>query len=85
MWCVVVIKGKGREERLDVYSFLLLPLTRVSLVAQMVKNLPARWENLVQSLGWEDPLEKGKGTHFSIISWKIQWTEEPGRVQSLGL
>ena len=92
VWCVVVIKGKGRVERLDAYSSLLLPLTRVflvawniSLVAQMVKNLPARWENLVQSLGWEDSLEKGKATHSSILAWKIPWTEEPGRLQSMGL
>ena len=66
-----------------INNFLILN-HYLALVAQMVKNLPARWENLVQSLGWEDPLEKGKGTHFSIIFWKIQWTEEPGRVQSLG-
>ena len=43
----------------------------VSLVAQMIKNLPAMWETLVQSLGWEDPLEKGMGTHSSIFAWRI--------------
>ena len=42
-----------------------------SLVAQLVKNLPAMWETWVQSLGWEDPLEKGKATHFSILAWRI--------------
>ena len=56
----------------------------VSLVVQMVKNLPARWETLVQSLGQEDPLEKGMATHSSILAWEIPWTEEPGRVQSMG-
>ena len=45
-----------------------------SLVAQMVKNLPAMWGNLGSSLGWEDPLEKGKATHSSILAWKIPWT-----------
>ena len=41
---------------------------------QVVKNPPAVWETWVQSLGWEDPLEKGKGTHFSILAWRIPWT-----------
>ena len=45
-----------------------------SLVAQLVKNLPAMWETWVQSLGWEDPLGKGKATHSSILAWKIPWT-----------
>ena len=49
-----------------------------SLVAQMVKCLPAMWETWVQSLGWEDPLEKGMATHSSILPWKITWMEEPG-------
>ena len=44
----------------------------------MVKNLPAAWETLVRSLGWEDPLEKGMATHSSILAWRIPWTEEPG-------
>ena len=45
-----------------------------SLVAQLVKNLPAMRETWVQSLGWEDPLEKGKATHSSILAWRIPWT-----------
>ena len=45
-----------------------------SLVAQMVKNLPAMQETQVQSLGWEDPPEKGKATHSSILTWRIPWT-----------
>ena len=50
----------------------------------MVKRLPAMWEIRVQSLGWEDLLEKEMATHSSILAWKIPWTEEPGRVQSMG-
>ena len=46
----------------------------VSLVAQMIKNLPAMRETWVQSLDWEDPLEKGMATHFSILVWEIPWT-----------
>ena len=45
-----------------------------SLVSQLVKNLPAMWETWIWSLGWEDPLEKGKATHSSILAWKISWT-----------
>ena len=55
-----------------------------SLVAQMVKNPPAMQETRVQSLGWEDPLEKETATHSSILAWRIRWTEEPGRLQSVG-
>ena len=51
-----------------------------SLVAQMVKSLPAMQETQVQSLGWEDPLEKGMPTHSSILAWRIPWTEELGRL-----
>ena len=53
-------------------------------VAQMVKNLPAIQETPVQSLGWEDPLEKGMETHSSVLAWRIPWTEEPGGLQSIG-
>ena len=56
-----------------------------SLVAQMVKRLPTVWETRVRSLGWEDPLEKAMAPHFSTLAWKIPWTEEPGRLQSMGL
>ena len=45
-----------------------------SMVAQLVKNLPAMQETWVQSLGWQDPLEKGKATHSSVLAWRIQWT-----------
>ena len=56
-----------------------------SLVAQRVKHLPAIWKTWVQSLGWEDPLEKEMLTHSSTLAWKIPWMEEPGRLQSMGL
>ena len=57
----------------------------VSLVAQSVKNLPAVQETPVQSLGQEDSLEKEMATHSSILAWRIPWTEERGRLQSMGL
>ena len=53
-------------------------------MAQMVKNVPAVQKTQVQSLGWEGPLEKGVATHSSVLAWKIPWTEEPGRLQSMG-
>ena len=59
-------------------------ITGASLVAQMVKNLTAVWETQVQSLGWKDPLEKGMAAHTSILIWRITWTEETGRLQSMG-
>ena len=55
------------------------------MVAQMVKNLPAMRKTQVQSLGWHDPLEKEMATCSSILAWEIPWTEEPGRLQSMGL
>ena len=55
-----------------------------SLVAQMVKNLPAVRETQVQFVGWEDPLQKGTATHCRILAWRIPWTEDPGGVQSMG-
>ena len=57
----------------------------VSLVAQMVKNLPMMQETWVQSLAWEDPLERGMATRSSILAWRIPWTEEPGGLKSTGL
>ena len=57
---------------------------RASLVAQMVKNLPAMQETQVQSLGWEGILEKEMATHSSILVWTIPWAEEPGGLQSMG-
>ena len=60
-------------------------LSWVPLVAQTVKNLPAIQETQVQSLGWEDSLEKGMATHSSILAWRIPWTEEPGGLWSMEL
>ena len=54
-------------------------------MAQIVKNLPAIQETWVQPLGQEDPLEREMAIHFSIISWRIPWTEEPGGLQFMGL
>ena len=71
-------------------SFLINPIFAFehvimsSLVAQTVKNLPAIWETQVWSVGWEDALEKGMATHSSVLAWRIPWTEEPGRPQSMG-
>ena len=55
------------------------------LVAQMVKSPPAMQETWVQSLGWDNPLEKGMTTHSSILAWRIPWTEELVGLQSIGL
>ena len=60
-------------------------LLGASLVAQRIKRLPAMQETRVQSLHWEDPLEKEIATHSSILAWRIPWTEEPGGLRSTGL
>ena len=58
---------------------------QINRLAQLVKNLPAMQEIWVQFLGWEDTLEKEMATHSSILAWRIPWTKEPGRLQSMGL
>ena len=58
--------------------------SRVSLVAQSVKNLPAMQKTQIGSLGQEDPLGEGTATHSSVLAWRIPWREEPGGLQSLG-
>ena len=63
------VKEESEKSGLNVN----LQKTWASLVAELVKNLPAMWETWVQSLGWEDPLEKGKATHSSILAWRIPW------------
>ena len=68
-----------------ISGFLSSVLEQASLVAWTVKNLLAMQETWLQSLGREDPLEKEMTTHSSILAWKIPWTEEPGRLQSMGL
>ena len=64
-------------------SYLLLSSLHGTLVAQMVKNLPAMKETWVRSAGREDPLEEGMATHSSILAWRVPWTEEPGGLQSM--
>ena len=82
-------KGRVSSGDICVQSFLFLsPKTtliesRSSLVAQTVKHLSTMWETRVRALGWEDPLEKEMAIHSSTIAWKIPWTEEPGRLQSM--
>ena len=94
-WCVVMLASPCSIMHLgfihiveSVRSLLFLLLSSIplwsSLVAQLVKNLPAMPETWVRSLGWEDPLEEGMATHFSILAWRIPWTEEPGGLQSMG-
>ena len=85
LFCVWLLSVKIMQ-----HSFILLHvlwLTHLhwtSLVAQMVKRLPTVRETQVQSLGREDLLEKETATHSSVLAWKIPWTEEPGRLQSMG-
>ena len=74
------LKAKDLKSTFSNYS----QLPTASLVAQMVKNLPAVQEIWVWSLGREDHLVKGMATHSSILAWRLPWTEEPGRLQSMG-
>ena len=84
----------GKTIGLTIWTFLskwrsllfnMLPRFGASLVAQMVKHMPAMWETQVRSLGQEDPLEKEMATYSSTLAWKIPWMEEPGRLQSMWL
>ena len=68
----------------DKHQYSILMHIWASLVAQMVKHLPAMRETRVRSLRQEDPLEKEMATHSGTLAWKIPWMEEPGRLQSLG-
>ena len=74
----------GLEIRIQITLGAIIWLTTSSLVGQMVKNLPTSAGNQVQSLGQENPLEKGMATHSSIPAWRIPWTEEPGGLRSMG-
>ena len=74
------LQSMGSQSRTQLSDeYFQLSVNNTSLVAQTVKNLPAIRETWVQSLGWEDPLEKGMATCSSIRVWRIPWTEEPGR------
>ena len=66
---------------MEAVSYVDLGFSGASLVAQMVKNLPAMWETQRQFLGQENPLEKGMATLSSILTWRSPWTEEPGELQ----
>ena len=85
--------ANGHQRRFWVGTWIMgyprisrgLPVIRASLVAQMVKYLPAMRETWIQFLGQEDPLEKEMAIHSSTLAWKTPWTEEPGRLQSMGL
>ena len=74
--CMGFGKQKHTRHYTDVESTIQEEITHIwaSLVAQLVKNPPAMQETWVQSLGWEDPLEKGTDTHSSILAWRIPWT-----------
>ena len=80
-----MITSEVAETLLDKLIRVGRTLMGASLVSQTVKNLPVMQETQVQSLGWEDPLEKGMATHSSIPAWRTSWTEEPGRLQSMEL
>ena len=67
-------------DKVTKFKYRFLGKKWASMVAQLVKNLPAIGETWVRSLGWEDPLEQVMATHSSILAWRILWTEEPGRV-----
>ena len=71
---------KERDFKVNVRFVLNLKGQRASLVAQLVKNPPPVRETWVQSLGWEDPLEKETATYSSILAWRIPWNKEPGRL-----
>ena len=67
-----------------IYICISIYICPASLLAQTVKHLPTVQETRLRSLGWEDPLENEMATHSSTLAWKIPWTEEPGRLQSMG-
>ena len=76
--------GKTRQLIVVDGNFKTYQVYKHLLVVQTEKHLRATWETQVQSLGWEDPLEKETATHSSTLAWKIPWTKEPGRLQSTG-
>ena len=81
------LKAKKGNKTISPSVSLLSHLIGISefLVTQTVKRLPAMWETWVRFLGWEDPLEKEMAIHSSTLAWKIPWTEEPDRLQSIGV
>ena len=83
VWRATVHGVTKSWRRLSDFMCCLLPSGKAFLVAQMVKNLPAMGDTWVQSLGWEDPLEKGMAMYSSILAWRIPWTEGSGGLQSI--
>ena len=79
---VLFLRGLSGPQQRTTHH--LMPGSVASLVAQMEKHLPVMQETQVRSLGQEDPLEKEMATHSSALAWKISWTEESGRLQSMG-
>ena len=78
------VQSLDREDPLEKGMATYSRIFWASLVTQMVKNLPAMQETWVRSLDLEDSLKKGMATHSSILAWRIQWTEEPEKLQSIG-
>ena len=75
------LKKQENSRKISTFALLTTPNPlRVSLVAQMVKHLPAMQQTWVQSLDQEDPLEKEMAIHYSILAWRISWAKEPGRL-----
>ena len=94
MWLLATILDNGAQDLcvrvcvcLGWENDIVYTLTEkgASWVTQTVKNLPAMQETQVRSLNWEDLLEKGMATHSGTLAWRIPWTEEPGRLQAMGL
>ena len=92
---IIISEHSGLLLQLCLQPFLLYRLHKClftgvylchwdSLVAKIVTNLPVMWETQVQSLSWQDPLEKELTTHSRILGWEIRWTGEPGRLKSVG-
>ena len=77
------VSGRDQMKTQHIVPTFSIGTDWASLVARMVKNLPAMWETWVQSLGWEDSPGEGNG-YSSILAWRIPWTEEPGRLKSIG-
>ena len=72
------------EARVYIPSFFFFLIIEFNLGGSVVKNPPAMQEMWAQSLGWKDPLDKEMATHSSILTWRVPWTEEPGRLQFMG-
>ena len=80
----VSIRASTRQARSSEYPDVAIGLVLALLIAQLIKNLPTVQKPWVQSLCWEDPLEKEMATHSSILAWEVPWMEEPGSLQSMG-